>query len=299
MTSQVVASGPDEALPALRAAAPGRVCVVPLPSSGGPAAVRALRDVEFLVLEHQRTDLLPVLGELPALRIVQTLIAGAEWLEPYLPDRVRLSRPAGARDNAVAEWVAAALLGLASGLLPAVREQCQRRWRRRVSAELAGARVVLVGAGSIGRCARDKLAGLGASVTVVARTARAGVHPVTELDDLVAEADAVVLLVPATADTAGLAGPGLLARMPDGAVLVNAARGTVVDTAALTAEVLAGRLLAVLDVTDPEPLPPDHPLWTAPGCFLSPHIAGATRQGKARAIEAAAELLARYVRGEG
>jgi phosphoglycerate dehydrogenase-like enzyme len=299
MTCQVVAAGPDEALPALRAAAPGRVRVVPLPSSGGPAAVRALRDVEFLVLEHQRTDLLPVLGELPALRVVQTLIAGAEWLEPYLPDRVRLSRPAGARDNAVAEWVAAALLGLASGLLPAVREQHQRRWRRAESAELAGARVVLAGAGSIGRRARDKLAGLGAVVTVVARSARAGVHPVTELADLVAEADAVVLLVPATADTAGLAGAGVLARMPDGAVLVNAARGTVVDTAALTAEVLAGRLLAVLDVTDPEPLPPDHPLWTAPGCFLSPHIAGATRQGKARAIEAAADLLARYVRGEG
>ncbi|MFF4597309.1 NAD(P)-dependent oxidoreductase [Amycolatopsis sp. NPDC001319] len=295
----VVASGPDEALPALRAAAPGRVRVVPLPSGGGPAAVRALRDVEFLVLEHQRTDLLPVLGELPALRVVQTLIAGAEWLEPYLPDGVRLSRPAGARDNAVAEWVAAALLGLASGLLLAVREQGERRWRRVESAELAGTRVVLVGAGAIGRRARDKLAGLGASVTVVARTARAGVHPVTELGDLVAEADAVVLLVPATAGTAGLAGAGVLARMPDGAVLVNAARGTVVDTAALTAEVLAGRLLAVLDVTDPEPLPPDHPLWTAPGCFLSPHIAGVTRQGKARAIEAAADVLARYARGGG
>ncbi|WP_432854637.1 NAD(P)-dependent oxidoreductase [Amycolatopsis sp. CA-161197] len=295
----VVASGPDEALPALRAAAPGRVRVVPLPSGGGPAAVRALRDVEFLVLEHQRTDLLPVLGELPALRVVQTLIAGAEWVEPYLPDGVRLSRPAGARDNAVAEWVAAALLGLASGLLLAVREQGERRWRRVESAELAGTRVVLVGAGAIGRRARDKLAGLGAAVTVVARTARAGVHPVTELGDLVAEADAVVLLVPATAGTAGLAGAGVLARMPDGAVLVNAARGTVVDTAALTAEVLAGRLLAVLDVTDPEPLPPDHPLWTAPGCFLSPHIAGATRQGKARAIEAAADVLARYARGEG
>ncbi|QRP50394.1 NAD(P)-dependent oxidoreductase [Amycolatopsis sp. FDAARGOS 1241] len=298
MTSQVVASGPDDALLALRAAAPGRVCVVPQPSSGGSAAVRALREVEFLVLEHQRTDLLPVLGELPALRLVQTLIAGAEWLEPYLPDRVRLSRPAGARDNAVAEWVAAALLGLAGGLLPAVREQHRREWRRAESAELAGARVVLIGAGSIGRCARDKLAGLGAAVTVVARTGRPEVYPVTALADLVTDADAVVLLVPATAETTGLAGAGLLARMPDGAVLVNAARGTVVDTAALTAEVLSGRLLAVLDVTDPEPLPPEHPLWTAAGCFLSPHIAGATRQGRARAIEAAARRLARYARGE-
>ncbi|MFI5611544.1 NAD(P)-dependent oxidoreductase [Amycolatopsis sp. NPDC051903] len=297
MTRQVVASGPDDALPALRAAAPGRVRVVPLPSSGGTAAVQALWEVQFLVLEHQRTDLLPVLGELPALRVVQTLIAGAEWLEPHLPDRVRLSRPAGARDNAVAEWVAAALLGLASGLLPAVREQGLRSWRRTESSELAGTRVVLVGAGSIGRCARAKLTGLGAAVTVVARTARAAVHPVTALHDLVTEADAVVLLVPATAETTGLAGAGLLARMPDGAVLVNAARGPVVDTAALTTEVLSGRLLAVLDVTDPEPLPPDHPLWTAPGCFLSPHIAGATRQGLARAIEAAAGGLARYVGG--
>lgn len=134
-------------------------------------------------------------------------------------------------------------------------------------------------------------------MTVVARTARADVRAVGELPALVADADAVVLLVPATAETAGLVGADLLARLPAGAVLVNAARGAVVDTAALTAEVLAGRLLAVLDVTDPEPLPPGHPLWTAPNCFVSPHIAGATRQGRARAIEAAARELARYARG--
>ncbi|MGP4014887.1 NAD(P)-dependent oxidoreductase [Saccharopolyspora sp. 5N708] len=298
MVHEVVAAGPDEALSALRAAAPGRVRAIPVPARGGPAAAAALRDVEFLVLDHDRTDLLPLLADLPALRVVQTLIAGTEWLEPGLPEGVRVARPAGARDNAVAEWVAAALLGLASGLLPAVRDQQHRRWRRAVSSELAGARAVLVGAGSIGVRTRAKLVALGVDVTVVARRGRDGVHPVADLGKLVVDADAVVLLVPATAETASLADAHLLSRMPDGAVLVNAARGTVVDTAALTAEVLSGRLLAVLDVTDPEPLPPKHPLWTAPGCFLSPHVAGATLQGRARAIEAAARQLARYARGQ-
>ncbi|MCI2417366.1 phosphoglycerate dehydrogenase [Saccharopolyspora sp. K220] len=297
MVHEVVAAGPDEALSALRAAAPGLIRAVPVPARGTPGAAAALHEVEFLVLDHDRTDLLPLLADLPALRVVQTLIAGTDWLEPHLPERVRVTRPVGARDNAVAEWVASALLGLASGLLPAVRDQQHRRWRRAVSSELAGARAVLVGAGPIGLRTKDKLIALGVDVTLVARRGGDGVHPVADLDELVVDADAVVLLVPATAETAGLAGAHLLSRMPDGAVLVNAARGTVVDTAALTAEVLSGRLLAVLDVTDPEPLPRNHPLWTAPGCFLSPHVAGVTRQGRARAVDAAARQLARYARG--
>jgi len=110
----------------------------------------------------------------------------------------------------------------------------------------------------------------------------------------VAGADAVVLLVPLTPDTHHLVDAVLLARMRDGALVVNAARGPVVDTAALLAELQAGRLQAVLDVTDPEPLPEDHPLWSAPGCIVSPHVAGATHEAHQRSVLAAARALARY-----
>ncbi|MFI6347146.1 NAD(P)-dependent oxidoreductase [Streptomyces sp. NPDC050560] len=288
----VVAAGPGDALGALGAAAPGRARAVALPEPGAADAV--LDAVEFLVLDHTRTDLLPALAGMRALRLVHTLVVGTDWLAPHLPPGVRLARPAGSRDNGVAEWVASALLGLASGLLPAARDQHRARWRRTESTELYGSRAVVVGAGSVGRAARDLLTGLGVRVTLVARTAREGVEPVARLPELAAETDALVLLVPATPETVGLVGAEVLKRLPDGAVVVNAARGPVLDTAALTAEVVAGRLLAVLDVTDPEPLPGDHPLWRAPGCVVSPHIAGATRQGRRRAVLAAAGALRRY-----
>lgn len=289
----IVAAGPEDALPVLSTAAPD-LRVVPVPGADGPG----LREVEFLVLDHDRTDLLPLLADLPALRVLQSLIVGTDWVAPYVPGRVRLCRPVGTRDNGVAEWVASALLGLASGLLPAVREQHRRAWRRTASSELAGSRAVVVGAGSVGLATRDLLGRLGVDVTVVARRERDGVHAVGELGDLVASADAVVLLVPATPETTGLVDAPLLCRMPDGAALVNASRGGVVDTDALTAEVSGGRLLAVLDVTQPEPLPREHPLWTLPGCFVSPHLAGVTVQGRRRSIEYAARTLARYARGE-
>jgi phosphoglycerate dehydrogenase-like enzyme len=124
------------------------------------------------------------------------------------------------------------------------------------------------------------------------------VHGVDELPGLLAHADVVVVVVPVTEQTTGLVGAGFLAAMPDGALLVNASRGVVVDTGALLAELTAGRLRAALDVTDPEPLPAGHPLWSAPGLLLTPHVAGAVPQGNERAIRAVTDQLARVVAGE-
>ncbi len=105
----------------------------------------------------------------------------------------------------------------------------------------------------------------------------------TELAALLPQADVVVLRVPFTPQTAGLADRAFLAAMKAGALLVNAARGAVVDTGALVAEVTGGRLRAALDVTDPEPLPPDHPLWSLPGVFITPHVAASTPVSRQRA----------------
>ncbi len=141
--------------------------------------------------------------------------------------------------------------------------------------------MLIVGYGSIGAAIEDRLAPFElARVARVARSARTTergpVHPLTELPSLLPDADVVVLSTPLTDSTRHLVDAGFLARMKDGALLVNVARGPVVDTKALLTEVESGRLTAALDVTDPEPLPRDHPLWRAPGVLITPHVGGPT-----------------------
>jgi phosphoglycerate dehydrogenase-like enzyme len=139
---------------------------------------------------------------------------------------------------------------------------------------LADRRVLIVGAGGIGQALAARLAGFECEVTLVARTARPGVVGRGDLDALIPGADVIVLAVPLDDSTRGMVDAEFLSRMRDGALLVNVARGAIVDTEAILAE--AGRLSFALDVTDPEPLPPEHPLWRAPGVLISPHVGGNT-----------------------
>jgi phosphoglycerate dehydrogenase-like enzyme len=231
---------------------------------------------------------------LERLRVVQALSAGTEWVESRVPPWATLCNARGARDAAVAEWVVGALLGDAYGQLTAART---RRWSDALPRELQGAKVLIVGFGSIGEAVRRRLEPFGVSVTGVARRARPGVHPAADLPELLGEADAVVILAPLTPETKGMFDASLLARMRDGALLVNAGRGRVVDTDALLAELRSGRLRAVLDVVDPEPLPDDHPLWDT-ALAITPHNAGDTPAADERAIRFGAEQLARFARGE-
>jgi phosphoglycerate dehydrogenase-like enzyme len=162
---------------------------------------------------------------------------------------------------------------------------------------LAGKRILGVGAGDLGIELRRKLKPFDATLTLVGATARDGVHGVDELPQLLGEFDVVVLMVPVTGKTIGMVDAEFLARMADGAVLVNVARGPIVDTEALLPELISGRLRAALDVTDPEPLPPEHPLWTVPGVVLTPHVAGNTRGSFERAYAVAAAEIARFAAG--
>src|SRR4029077_2902446 len=130
--------------------------------------------------------------------------------------------------------------------------------------DLEGAAVLILGHGSIGRAVERRLEPFGARVTGVARRARDGVHGMDELPGLLGEADVVVVLLPLTPLTRGMVDAGFLAAMREGALLVNAARGPIVDTGALLDAVRSGRISCALDVTDPEPLPDGHPLWSTP-----------------------------------
>jgi phosphoglycerate dehydrogenase-like enzyme len=235
---------------------------------------------------------------LPRLRLVQLLSAGAEQFVDRLPDGVVLCNARGAHTPSTAEWAVTVTLAAQRGIPFFVREQEARRWSFSTHSSLVGARVLIVGAGDIGRAIGRMMAGFDAELTYVARSARQGVRSTDELPALLPDADVVILVVPVTPETTGMVDAGFLAAMKDGALLVNAARGVVVDTEALLAELTSGRLRAALDVTDPEPLPDGHPLWSAPGLLLTPHVGGAVPETDSRAAAAVTEQVARIVAGE-
>ncbi|GGS52299.1 MULTISPECIES: 2-hydroxyacid dehydrogenase [Actinokineospora] len=239
-----------------------------------------------------------VYSRLPALRLVQLLTAGVEHWTGTVPEGVMLSTGRGAHGASTAEWAMTALLTVYREFREFEAARIERRWASHVTETLQGKRVLVLGAGDLGQDLRRKLDAFDAHATLVGTRARDGVHGLDELDALIPEHDAVVLVVPLTSATRGMVDARFLARMPDGAILVNAARGAVVDTDALLAELRSGRLRAALDVTDPEPLPSDHPLWSAPGLLLTPHVGGACAGHRDRAYRVVAEQVARFVAGE-
>jgi phosphoglycerate dehydrogenase-like enzyme len=255
-----------------------------------------LEAVDFIVPTGESRDALEALPGLTRVAVVQVLSAGTDWVEPHLPPQATLCSARGTRDASVAEWVIAALLGTTSKQL-----ECAsiHTWTHRSVENLSEWTVLIVGMGSIGHAVKDRLDAFGTTVVGVASHARDDLHGTAELPGLLPAAQAVVVLAPLTDATRGLIGAPELAAMSDGALLVNVARGAVVDTDALVAELETGRLLAVLDVTDPEPLPDDHPLWRASGVLsITPHIAGDSPVGNARSAELAGDQLARWATGQ-
>jgi phosphoglycerate dehydrogenase-like enzyme len=260
-------------------------------------------EVAFYVLPYMRGPaVLERAAEMPKLEVVQTLTAGYEEFLPLVPSGVTLCNAAGLHDTSTAELAVA--LALASGrhLDEFARNQADRAWKFAFGQALADQRVLIVGYGHIGQAIERRLDGFEvASVTRVARRARPGpprVHPAGELHQLLPEADVVFLIAPHTPQTEGLIGARELALLPDGALLVNVARGKLVDTDALVAELATGRIRAALDVTDPEPLPAGHPLWRQPGVLISPHVGGASSAFFPRADRLMAAQLARFTAGQ-
>ncbi len=267
--------------------------------TGGEQLPDSAGEVEVLVMPFGVPGpRLSVLGELPGLRLIQLMSAGAERVIPYVPAGVTLCNARGAPDPAVAEWIVAVILAQVRGLPAFLAAQQSGTWKFAEAPSLAGQTVLIVGYGSIGEATERLLAPFGVIIERVARSARPGVAGVEDLPGLLPRADVVVLLVPVTPATVRLADARFLSLMRDHALLVNAARGSIVDTGALLAELQSGRLRAALDVTDPEPLPAGHPLWSAPGLLLTPHVAGATTQTLPRALAVVRDQLARYAAGE-
>ena len=269
----------------------------------GDAFPGTIDEVAFYVLPYMKgPDVLARAAEMPKLQVVQTLTAGYEEFLPLVPPGVTLCNAAGLHDTSTAELAIA--LALASGrhLDDFARYQAAGAWRFEWGRALADQRVLIIGYGHIGQAIERRLDGFEVgSVTRVARRARPGppeVRPIDELHGLLPQADVTFLIAPHTRQTEGMIGAAELALLPDGALLVNVARGKLVDTDALVAELGTGRIRAALDVTEPEPLPADHPLWRQPGALISPHVGGASSAFFPRADRLMAAQLNRFVAGQ-
>lgn len=258
----------------------------------------APQHADVLVSGFDSTRTLEIVPQLRDLRLVQTLSAGVDTLVGHIPPDVILCDGSGIHDASVSEWVVMVTTAMRRHLPECVLSQAAASWRRPGGADLEGATVLIVGSGSIGRAVERRLDPFGARVVRVARHPREGVHGVDELHGLLPDADVVVILVPLTAETRGMVDAAFLAAMREGALLVNAARGPIVDTDALLAALRTEHIRCALDVTDPEPLPDGHPLWSAPGALITPHIGGAVELLFERAWRFAGEQVRRYIDGE-
>lgn len=244
-----------------------------------------------------------VIRDRPSVRLVQVLSAGYEAVLPVLPEGVALANAGGVHNASTAELAVGLILASQRGLADFVRAQDKGEWLpRSFRPSLADRRVLILGYGSIGRSLAQRLATFEVELTAVASTARDGddlierIHGFDELDELLPQQEIVVLLTPLTDSTNGLMDERHLALLPDDALVVNVSRGPVLSTEAALAE--AGRLRFALDVTDPEPLPADHPLWHAPGVLISPHVGGVSTAFRPRGVALLREQLRRAASGD-
>jgi phosphoglycerate dehydrogenase-like enzyme len=256
---------------------------------------------------------------LRGVKVVQSPFAGVDALLTILPSEITLCDARGVHEIPTAEWAVTAVLAMQKYLPFYFDLQHRRDWDGKNEAEqiylmkagttprvnlpalideVADATILIVGYGSIGHAIEARLTPFGPTFLRIARSARPGVEPVGRLDDLIGLADIVVLIMPLTSETRHLFDARRLSKMKPGALLVNAGRGATVDTDALVEALEQRRIRAAIDVVDPEPLPPEHPLWSAPNLLLTPHIASDSSRTMQRALRLASEQAQRFARDE-
>jgi len=258
-----------------------------------PAGVEAVR---VLIAGYAEKTFAPSgLARLPRLEVIQLISAGYDdWL-PVLPAGVVLANGRGVHGASTAELAVAGVLALVRGLPFYLSEQAAHRWSPQHRGEISGRNVLILGSGDIGTRIAQALEVFGARVTPVGRTARPGVAGIESLPELLPQAEVVVLALPHTPQTDQLVGDDFLSALPDGAIVANVARGRIVDTDALVSHLRGGRISAFLDVTDPEPLPPEHPLWAMPNVIITPHVGGGTERWRERALALIGDQLERLI----
>jgi phosphoglycerate dehydrogenase-like enzyme len=295
---------------------PREVELIPLPDN-----LDRETEIDVWIPNPYPTRAMRIWPHLHGVRLVLSLMAGTEWIPGIVGPHVTICNAHGAHNISTAEWAVASILAMLKYFPLYLDMQRAGLWKQRFEAsahysqitgdarpiyppvlleELTGKSVLLVGYGAIGKEIERMLSPFHVELTRVARTARTNprVHAVSELDRLLPQAEVVILILPSTDASHHLMGSRQLALLRQGALLVNAARGPIMETNALVAALNSGRIRAALDVTDPEPLPEGHPLWSCPNLLLTPHVAGSSPQFAPRSVRVAELELRRYIAGE-
>jgi phosphoglycerate dehydrogenase-like enzyme len=295
---------------------PGDVELIPLADSLDHEV-----HIDVWIPDPYTSRALKVWPYLRGVRLVLCMLAGTEWIPAVVGPHVTICNAKGAHNISTAEWTLASILATLK-YFPFYQDLKRAgQWKLRFDAsahyaaitgdtrpiyppvmleELTGKKVLLVGYGSIGQDIEQMLAPFKVDLVRVARSPRTEpkVYPVAELGNLLPQAEVVILILPSTEETRGLIGARQFALMRQGALLVNAARGPIVDTSALVDALQSGKIRAAVDVTDPEPLPDGHPLWRCPNLLITPHVGGSSPQFSRNALRVAAAELRRYIDGE-
>ena len=268
----------------------------------GPPPIEAGRRIDIVVPPYMgAADRLGALDGVDV-GLVQSQSIGYDDIAAALPPGHVFANAASVHETSTAELTLALVLAAQRGIPDFVRAASEGRWAPARHESLADRRVLLVGYGGVGTAIEDRLAPFEVELTRVASRARddeAGrIHGIDELPQLLPAAEIVIVGVPLNESTTGLVDAAFLAAMPDGALLVNIARGKVADTAAILAEAQSGRLRFALDVTDPEPLPDGHPLFALANVLISPHVGGASTAMMPRMARLLRRQVERMLRGD-
>ena len=259
-----------------------------------------LDEVEFYCLPYLGDGpSIAMIARLPRLRVLQSLSSGVDNVLGSVPGQVTFCNGVGLHhEEGTAELAVSIILASLKELPAFALQQSRHYWHHLRTDSLDGKRVLLVGHGHIGQMIEQRIAPFGARISRVSRTARDGVAPLSQLPRLAAEADILVVCIALTPGTCDLIGEEVLAALPDGALVVNVARGPIVDAVALVRHLTDGRLRAALDVTDIEPLPTDRPEWALPNVLITPHVGGDTLVFARRAPGFVADQAERYLTGQ-
>ncbi len=259
-----------------------------------------LDEVTFYCLPYMgNADSITLIKHLPLVKVIQSQSSGVDEAVDAVPPTATLcnGRDLG-HEEGTADLAATLVLASLRRLPEFVRHQSERSWQHARTHSLRGKRLLLVGYGAIGAAIEQRLSPFGVQVSRTSRTEKDGVSPMSELPALAAAADVLLVCIALSPTTRGLVDASVLAALPDGALVVNVARGPIIDPAALRAELKSGRLRAALDVTDVEPLPADRPEWSLPNVLITPHIGGDTYDFASRAPAFVADQAARHLAGE-
>jgi phosphoglycerate dehydrogenase-like enzyme len=255
-----------------------------------------LNKIEFFVPAYMGgPQAISMISEMPNLKVIQSLNAGVDDLLAILPQGIMLCNAAGVHDASTAELAIALSIASRRGFAAFAQDQSAQRWGHARMSSLTDSKIAIIGYGNIGKTIARMLSTFDVEITAFSKSGRGGALTIDQFDVLLPTFDLIILIIPLTSQTHHLMNATRLAAMKDGSALVNVARGQVVDTEALIIELNSGRITAALDVTDPEPLPLGHPLWSASNVIITPHIGGDSSAFIPRGRKLVEEQIARYV----